>query len=389
MASPQQASKAGRQQPPPPRIEERTRSIWNRVTEGLELTQLWAQFKNEAQTGYLLYSREVDRDSLSGTTRGRRFRKIAASFFWAVLTKLSPARRIVLLLGVFLLISPIALNVFVTTFSPDSLHVFGGLVILALLLLEVADRVTLKRDLQIAREIQTWLIPQTAPSVPELDVAFFNRPANTVAGDYYDVFRRKCLNDGRQGPFLIAMADVAGKSLPAALLMATFHASLHTLSVQSESFVELVGGLNRFACEHSSGGQRFTTAFLAEYDPDSGALTYINAGHNAPILLRASGDIVRLEKGGLPLGIMLDAAYESASVLLRPDDLLFVFTDGLIEAVNSAGEEYGEDRLIANLVANRQCHASEIIVRINRVLDSFVAMTPQHDDISSLVARKL
>jgi phosphoserine phosphatase RsbU/P len=355
----------------------------------MELAQLWAQFKNETQTGYLLYSREVDRDSLAGATRGQRFRKIAVSFFWAVLTKLSPARRIILLLGFFLLISPIPINIGIATLNPDILHVLGGLVILALLLLEVADRVTLKRDLQIAREIQTWLIPQTPPSVPELDVAFYNRPANTVAGDYYDVFRRKFLNDGRTGPFLIAMADVAGKSLPAALLMATFHASLHTLSAQSESVVELVGGLNRFACEHSSGGQRFTTAFLAEYDPDSGTLTYINAGHNAPILLRASGDIVRLEKGGLPLGIMLEATYESASLLLCPGDLLLVFTDGLIEAVNSAGEEYGEGRLMANLVANREYNASEIIARINRVLDRFVAMTPQHDDISSLVARRL
>lgn len=388
MASPQPSKYPGRQQSPA-RIEERTRSIWDRVTEGLELAQLWAQFKSEAQTGYRLYSREVDRDSLTGATHGQRFRKIATLFFWAILTKLSPARRIVLLLGVFLLISPISLNIAVTSLGPGTLHVLGGFVILGLLLLEVADRVTLKRDLQIAREIQTWLIPQAAPPVPGLDVAFFNRPANTVAGDYYDVFRRKCPAGSGEGPFLIAMADVAGKSLPAALLMATFHASLHTLSAQSGTFLELAGGLNRFACEHSSGGQRFTTAFVAEYDPTSGALTYINAGHNAPILLRASGDIVRLEEGGLPLGIMLDATYESASLILCPGDLLFVFTDGLIEAVNAAGQEYGEDRLTANLVANRQCSSSEIIARINRVLDHFVAMTPQHDDISSLVARKV
>jgi phosphoserine phosphatase RsbU/P len=384
-----QPSKTSAGQQPPPRIEVRNRSIWDRVTEGLELAQLWTQFKNDAQTGYRLYSREVDRDSLAGATRGQRFRKNAASFFWAILTKLSPARRIILLVGVFLLISPISLKIFITSLSTGSVHVIGGFVILGLLLLEVADRVTLKRDLQIAREIQMWLIPQTAPPVPGLDVAFFNRPANTVAGDYYDVFRRRCPTDGSEGPFLIAMADVAGKSLPAALLMATFHASLHTLSSQSETFLELACGLNRFACEHSSGGQRFTTAFLAEYDLVSGALTYVNAGHNAPILLRASGDMVRLEKGGLPLGIMQDATYESASLTLCSGDLLFVFTDGLIEAVNAADEEYGENRLIANLQANRNCDAREIIARINRVLDGYVGMTPQHDDISSLVARKI
>ncbi len=385
MASPQPSTTPAGKESPSPRIEQRPRSIWDRVTEGLELAQLWAQFKSETQSGYRLYSREVDRDHLAGMTRGQRFRKIAASFFWAILTKLSPARRIILLIGVFLLISPVSFSASVQT---DTLHVLGGLVILGLLLLEVADRVTLKRDLQIAREIQMWLVPQSAPPVPALDVAFFNRPANTVAGDYYDVFRRKCSSNLDEGPFLIAMADVAGKSLPAALLMATFHASLHTLSAQPESLLDLLRALNRFACEHSSGGQRFTTAFVAEYEAASGALTYINAGHNAPILLRAGGNIERLDKGGLPLGIMPDAAYESANLLLCPGDLLFVFTDGLVEAVNSADEEYGEGRLMANLLANRNCESAEIIARINRVLGSYVGMTPQHDDISCLVARK-
>ncbi len=387
MASPQPGKTSAGQQLPS-RTGQGPRSVWERVTEGLALSQLWAQFKSETQSGYRLYSREVDRDHLAGMGRGQRFRKIAVSFFWAILTKLSPARRIILLIGVFLLISPVSLNLIFSSLQTDTAHILGGLVILCLLLLEVADRVTLKRDLQIAREIQMWLIPQSAPSVPALDVAFFNRPANTVAGDYYDVFRRKCGANIAEGPFLMAMADVAGKSLPAALLMATFHASLHTLSAQPESLVDLLRGLNRFACEHSSGGQRFTTAFLAEYDAASGALAYVNAGHNAPILLRAGGNIERLDKGGLPLGIMPETSYETGSLLLRSGDLLFVFTDGLIEAVNSADEEYGEGRLIANLMANRNCDAAEIIARLNRVLGSYVGMTPQHDDISCLAARK-
>jgi len=387
MASP--VPKPGFEKQEKPRgIGQRTVGFWDRVTEGLALAQLWAQFKNEAQSGYRLYSREMPHEELEGKTRGQRFRKIAGALFWAILNKLSPARRIVLLIGVALLISP-TFHLGTISLESDSLHVWGGLIILGLFLLEVADRVTLKRDLQIAREIQNWLIPQNPPPVTGLDIAFFNRPANTVAGDYYDVFCRKCSTNNADGPFVIAVADVAGKSLPAALLMATFQASLHTLSAQPGSLVELTCALNRFACEHSSGGRRFTTAFLAEYNPESGGLTYINAGHNAPILQRANGTVDRLDKGGLPLGIMLDSTYDSGTSVIHPGDVLMVFTDGLIEAVNAAGEEYGEARLLSNLFANRACDAKELIARITRVLDFFVAMTPQHDDITCLVARKL
>lgn len=370
-------------------IEERTVSLWDRITEGLALADLWTQFKIETQSGYRLYSRELPREELEGKTKGQRFRKIAGALFWAILSKLSPSRRIALLIGVFLLLTPLSLHLGTSVaVEASTLHVLGGLLILGLFLLEVADRVTLKRDLQIAREIQTWLVPQTPPIVPGLEIAFFNRAANTVAGDYYDAFRRKNPGGTDDGPILIAVADVAGKSLPAALLMATFHASLHTLSARPGSLVELTSGLNRFACEHSSGGQRFTTAFLAEYDPASGAMTYVNAGHNAPILQRADGTLQRLDKGGLPLGIMLEGSYESADVTLAPGDMLVVFTDGLIEAVNESGEEYGEPRLLANIYANRGCSAAEVIARITRVLDAFVQMTPRHDDITCLVARK-
>ncbi len=371
-------------------IGDRTLSIWDRISEGLALADLWTQFKIEAQTGYRLYQREVPQEELAGKTRGQRFRKIASALFWAILNKLSPSRRIVLLIGVCLLVTPISLHLGTdVAVEASTLHLLGGFVILALFLLEVADRVTLKRDLQIAREIQGWLVPQQPPVLPGLEVAFFNRAANTVAGDYYDVFRRKNPGGTDDGPIFIAVADVAGKSLPAALLMATFHASLHTLSALPGSLAELTGGLNRFACEHSSGGQRFTTAFLAEYIPETGALTYVNAGHNAPILQRADGTVERLEKGGLPLGIMLDGTYESAATTLSSGDMLVIFTDGVIEAVNSAGEEYGEPRLLANIYSNRQCSAAELIARIMRVLDGFVQMTPRHDDITCVVARKL
>ena len=159
------------------------------------------------------------------------------------------------------------------------LRLWGGLLMFFLLILEVADRVVMKRDLQIAREIQMWLLPVNPPPVPGMEIAFATRPANTVAGDYYDVFPRPASASANQS-YLIAVADVAGKSIPAALLMATFQASLKTLSATPSSLPELVESMNRYACSNSQGGLRFTTAFLAEYEPATRTLTYINAGHN-------------------------------------------------------------------------------------------------------------
>lgn len=371
----------------PDSFSQRLHTFWHRVTEGLALADLWTQFKTEAQTGYRLYSREVDTDELAGASRGQRFRFVAKSLFWAILDKLSPARRVVLLVSVILLFTPVSLHLGDASVETSTLHILGGLIILALLLMEIADRVTLKRDLQIAREIQLWLVPEKAPEIPGLDVAFFNRPANTVAGDYYDVFQRTAV-DGSPGPMLLTVADVAGKSLPAALLMATLQASLHTLSAQRGSLMELTAGLNRYACDHSRGGQRFTTAFLAEYDPMSGQLNYINAGHNAPILRRADGTMERLDVGGLPLGITPMAPYQSGSVLLQAGDVLVIFTDGLVEAVNDSGAEYSEERLTAAICGNCMRTAQDMVAGMIRALDIFVGTTPQHDDITCLVARK-
>src|SRR3979490_1090164 len=178
-------------------------------------------------------------------------------------------------------------------------HFYGGLLLFILLMLEIADRVVMKRDLQIAREIQTWLLPGAPPQIPGLAIAYSTRPANTVAGDYYDVFPRpgKTRDEDR---VVFAVADVAGKSIPAAMLMATFQASLKTLSTAQVPLQELVSNMNKYACSNSQGGLRFTTAFLAEYDAARRIFHYINAGHNNPILRRNGGLVERLDVGGPP-----------------------------------------------------------------------------------------
>jgi hypothetical protein len=372
--------------PPQPRPRQdvfgKIGDFWHRVTEGLELQELWSQFQTEARSGYRLYSREVEArqpDPLPG--KKYSWWNTTRAFFWAVLMKLSPAKRLVLLVGLVLLAFG------ALTFNTDNARVTvdtrltGGLLILLVLVLETADRVVMKRDLEIAREIQHWLVPNEAPKVPGLDIAFVTRPANTVAGDYYDVVPRI-----EPGKYLIAIADVAGKSMPAALLMATFQASLKTLSAASPSLLDLVLGLNRYACDHSIRGTRFTTAFLAEYDSSSCTLNYVNAGHNPPVVMRGQ-ELQHLSTGGVPLGILHDAQYESGSIQLRSGDVLAIFTDGVVEAENVAGNEFGEERLIQVIRMIPNGSAQEIIQHVMRNIEAFVATAPQHDDITCMVVR--
>jgi sigma-B regulation protein RsbU (phosphoserine phosphatase) len=265
-------------------------------------------------------------------------------------------------------------------------HFWGGLLMLVLLILEVADRVVMKRDLQIAKEIQAWLLPAKPPEVPGLDIAFATRPANTVAGDYYDVFARPDV--GSQGQtYLMAVADVAGKSVPAAMLMATFQASLKTLSTTPGSLTELVGRMNRYACSNSQNGRRFTTAFIAEFDPASRGLTYVNAGHNNPMLRRQNGVIERLEAGGMPLGIMESVPYESGRVTLQTGDWLVIFTDGVVEAENNQQQEYSEERLITMLNWGTALTPAMLLNSILADLDRFVGTAPQHDDVTCLLVK--
>ena len=382
---------AGPPPAPPVPFGMRVHNFWRRVTEGLEVSQLWSQFETEARTSYRLYSRDVEAKTPDGlTTRGRRLH-VVKEFFWAVFEKLSPSRRVLMLLALILLVIPHAAieytgqagKVQVIEFD---LHFWAALVLLVLLMLEIADRVVMKRDLQIAREIQTWLLPGVPPQIPGLAIAYATRPANTVAGDYYDVFPRpgRSNEDNR---VVLAVADVAGKSIPAAMLMATFQASLKTLSTAQVALPELAANMNRYACSNSQGGLRFTTAFLAEYDPVRRTVDYINAGHNNPILRRAGGQIERLDVGGLPFGIMPDVKFDSATITLAPGDWLIIFTDGVVEAENAQQSEYGEARLLAAIDAGTSVEPSEMLHRIMAEVDRFVGTTPQHDDVTCMLLK--
>jgi sigma-B regulation protein RsbU (phosphoserine phosphatase) len=387
MAAPHIGQQQFRQKPA---FKQQVEQFWERVTEGMALSQLWSQFRRDAHSSYRLYSQEVDRTRVEGASQGAHFFRLAGLFFWAIIEKLTPARRVLLLVALVLIVFPgwewtwTTESHEVKVFALDT-HFYGGLLMLTLLILEVADRVVMKRDLQIAKEIQAWLLPAEPPNVPGLEIAFTTRPANTVAGDYYDVFARPA--DTGASTFLIAVADVAGKSVPAAMLMATFQASLKTLSSIPGSLTELANRMNLYACTNSQKGRRFTTAFIAEYDPASRRLTYVNAGHNNPILRRKSGTIERLEAGGMPFGIMEDVPYQCGEQTLDAGDWLVVFTDGVIEAENTAQQEYGEIRFITMLHSGVMLAPGMLLNSILTDLDRFVGSAPQHDDVTCVLIK--
>jgi sigma-B regulation protein RsbU (phosphoserine phosphatase) len=305
--------------------------------------------------------------------------------------KMTPARRVLLFVALAMLIlSSPKLHVGRSFTFDVNLDALAALIFLLLLSLELADKVTMKRDLEIAREIQSWLTPSQPPPVAGASIAFYTRPQNSVAGDYYDAFYP--MNDAEAGGKLfLVIADVAGKSVPAALLMATFQASLHTVAREGVQLQKLVTRLNRYACAHSLDGRRFTTAMLGEYDPATRQLTYVNAGHNAPIVRRHNPNgqalIERLPASGVPFGISLDVSYEIATAQLGPRDALILFTDGVVEAFNAQGEEFTDLRLVDTIRHLPDGEAQRSLQFVMQRVDEFVGATKQFDDITCLVLR--
>jgi len=363
----------------------RLRSFWQRTSDGLNAEQLWSQFRRETRSSLNLYSAETGRNLREEWSGRKGRRRVLAAVAGAMYDRLTPVRRLLLLLALVALVIPSSDY----STSGHGLRIsfnstFSALILLVLLVLELADRVGLKRDLEIARDIQRMLLPEKPPALPGLDIAFATKAANTVAGDYYDAFLRPNTNDSR---LLLIVADVAGKGIPAGLLMAAVQTGFHTLAADPVPLVELAARLNRSMCERSGGGRHLITAFIAELDTATRSLIWVNAGHNPPILLRSGGALEYLKEGGLPLGAFTVSQYECGCTELRSGDALWIYTDGVIEAMDESGAEYGEDRLAKQVAALGTTGAAASLSRIFESVDRFAAAVPQYDDITCLVLR--
>lgn len=246
---------------------------------------------------------------------------------------------------------------------------------------EIAHRERMSREIEIARDVQQKLFPQRLPEVSGFDFAGSCRPAQGVGGDYYDFLT---LPGGRLG---IALGDVAGKGIPAALLMASLQASLRGQRLSGPSdLAQLMTNLNYLIYE-ASPDNRYATFFYGEIDPVTKRLDFVNAGHNAPMLFRAGGSLERLAASGPVVGLVDGGSFEQKSVALRPGDLLLVFSDGISEAMNHDEEEWGETRLAAAARAAADCEARVLIERLFAAADGFAAGAVQHDDMTVVAVR--
>lgn len=273
-------------------------------------------------------------------------------------------------------------------FSDADLEFLSSLANLAVISLENArlfqdaiEKQKLEDELVIAREIQKGLLPSIIPTIHGIEIAASNISSKQVGGDYYDVLP---IDEHR---FIIAIGDVSGKGTPAALLMANLQATIRALAPLNLPLSEFTHRVNDLMC-NNTGGNKFVTFFWGIIDDRTKVLTYVNAGHNYPLLLHADGSVERLDKGGMILGVMRSTLpYEQGLIQLHRDDLLVLFTDGVSEAMTKDSVEYGEERLEQLLPSICHLAAQEITDAIYKDVQQHAKGAPQSDDITMMVVK--
>ncbi|HEY2973721.1 MAG TPA: SpoIIE family protein phosphatase [Pyrinomonadaceae bacterium] len=273
-------------------------------------------------------------------------------------------------------------------FTEDHLKVLTTLASVAAIRVENARLVEsrfqqerLERELQLAMEIQQRFQPTAPPSVPGYELQGISFPCYEIGGDYYDFIQRE---DGR---LVIALGDVSGKGTAAALLMSSLHAAIHAQTGSHDTLVKTISAVNRYLAENIPSN-RFVTLFYAELDPESGAVSFLNAGHNPPLIVHAAGTVEQLASGGLPLGIKADADYREGRTHLRMGDVLVIYSDGVTEAASPSGEEFGPTRLYEVVSRNVDASAAGIRDRIESALTKFSQGTQAADDITLVIVKR-
>jgi serine phosphatase RsbU (regulator of sigma subunit) len=246
--------------------------------------------------------------------------------------------------------------------------------------IEAVERI-MTRELSQAAVIQRGALPSEAPRIPGVDLAGYNAACRTVGGDYYDFFP---YSDGRVA---LALGDVSGKGMPASLMMMALHARVQVLAEDPGDLGAFMTRLNKATC-HKCPSNRFITFFFCILEP-GGALSFANAGHNPPIVVRASGEAEMLEGGGPPLGILAMASYAEEKTQLGSGDLLVLYSDGVTECLNGQEDEFGEERFIEVLRQHRDKPSAAIADAVTEALLDFAAGAPPADDITLVVAKKL
>jgi len=384
------------------------KQFFQRYTHDLTSDELGKLFTRETPEAYRFFARGINTAELEGLPWYQRAVKYAQGFFLAFTMRLSPARR--LMYGVALAMSviglielftgfglmrvpiPIALffvhvRVPAPLFANGTLWLLGGFLLMNLLvLLEVADRLSLKRDLEVAREIQNAMLPNGTWAGPGVEAFGLTKPANTVGGDFYDILPQP------DGTVLVALGDVAGKASPAALLMALLLAILRTLVDERMPLPMLVQRLNLQVSRHAPAS-RFITLFLASFNPATGRLEFVNAGQTPPLLRRQNGTIERLLSGGVALGMFEGSQYEAGEVHLEPGDALLMYSDGMTEAESPDGQPFDEAGLERTLALYAGAYQKSAAADLGRAVFDAVERHRRdqrlQDDLTVLVLSRL
>jgi phosphoserine phosphatase RsbU/P len=380
---------------------DRAREWINTYTRDLSHEDLQRLFTDDTRDAFDFYARGLDDEALAGLPWWKRVAIRARQVFIAFTLKLPPARRavyivalIIAFVGVLNLYQgfapvpvPVGMPFFqvvllLPTWASGTFALVLSLALVNLLvLLEVAERLSLKGELEVAREIQLALLPRGSLEAGEIEVSGTTKPANTVGGDFYDVLPQA------DGTIVLTLGDVSGKGSPAALLMALLLASLRTLVEERLAPSALVARLNIQICRHSPAS-RFITLVYAVYDPRTGRLRYVNAGQNPPLIRRRDGRFDRLEGTGIALGLFEPSEYCEAETTLEPGDLLVFYSDGITEAENPDGQPLEEEGLARVLEQDAQSTAATITSGILAAVHAHARRSRFADDLTVLVVKR-
>jgi sigma-B regulation protein RsbU (phosphoserine phosphatase) len=379
----------------------RARSLFEIYTRDLSREDLQRLFTHDTRDAYRFFARGIDEDEFAGLPLWKGLPLRVRRIFMAFTLKLPPARRalylvalFVALLGVIRLFRgfgavqipfglPFMQVVVLTPIWADGTFalLLSLFLVNLLVLLEVADRLSLKGELEVAREIQLAMLPSGTYRAGDIEICGVTRPANTVGGDFYDVLP---LRDGR---VIVTLGDVAGKGSPAALLMALLLAVLRTLVDEELEAPALMERLNVQICRHSPSS-RFITLFYGVYTPSSGALTYVNAGHTPPLIRRLDGRYERLGGTGVALGMFEGSAFGAVETKLEPGETLVLYSDGITEAEDPAGQPFEEAGLEMIMERTAQTQPAEMCAHILSGVAEHAQESRFADDLTILVLKR-
>jgi phosphoserine phosphatase RsbU/P len=339
-------------------------------------------FQQDAQDTFQFFTREVDFASLAALPWHKRFPLYVWKVFLAVAYRLSPVRRVLFAVAVPLLlfgwIRYGTLAVVGVWIAAPTMVLLAATLFFALLVLELRDKLALKGDLEVARQIQFGLLPFAPFERNGTRICVAMRPANTVGGDYFDVIE---LGDEKVA---VVVGDVAGKGMPAALLMALLQGSLRTLITAGFRGDELLEKLNAHLYANIPSN-RLITLFYGELDLATGTTCWVNAGHNAPFLLRRAGAVERCHATSMALGVIGTATFTACQMQIEEGERLFLFTDGITEAFDAQEREYGEERLQAFLTTHPLATHAELIQGVQSDVLDFCGLVRPRDDMTMMV----